>query len=106
MVKLIIFVFTLHVKGAFEVHQFEREEYCRYYAQIMIEQHQIKLPTQVFCCGRKCDVILRFSSYSIPSMIGSNKISDAGVILMPIISEKSIFCRPVKSTLSSARSLI
>ncbi len=58
MVKLIIFVFTLHTKGAFEVHQFEREEYCRYYAQIMIEQHQIKLPTQVFCCGVKCEEII------------------------------------------------
>ncbi|KKK65899.1 hypothetical protein LCGC14_2969530, partial [marine sediment metagenome] len=50
VVKLIILVFTLGIKGAFEVHQFEREEYCRYYAEIMIEQHQIKLPTQVFCC--------------------------------------------------------
>ena len=59
MVKLIIFVFTLHVKGPFEVHQFEREEYCRYYAEIMIEQHQIKLPTQVFCCrvDGKCEAI-------------------------------------------------
>ena len=108
MVKLIILVFTLDVKGPFEVHQFETHADCRYHSEIMIEQHQIKLPTQVFCCkvDGKCDVILRFSSYSIPSMIGSNKISDAGVILMPIISEKSIFCRPVKSTLSSARSLI
>ncbi len=58
MVKLIIFVFTLGIKGAFEVHQFETSEYCRYYAEIMIEQHQIKLPTQVFCCGRKCEEII------------------------------------------------
>ena len=58
MVKLIIFVFTLHAKGAFEVHQFETHADCRYHSEIMIEQHQIKLPTQVFCCGVKCDEII------------------------------------------------
>lgn len=62
MIKLIIFVFTLHTKGAFEVHQFDTIEDCRYRSEIMIEQWQIKLPTQVFCCGVKCEVIASRSS--------------------------------------------